>query len=158
MESIRILSISQRFIQVLLPTLLVHLRPQFGCSLAALPNFLHNPLLCALDLLATFADGWALQGDAPSLRSLPMLYCNALNQALFAGPPGTVDRLKHRRGRPSLTRHPSAAFHLQVLVKMKTRILRPFLNHRACGQRGHLTSPSTASSNASEQWCLPLLS
>src|SRR5258706_3676911 len=46
----RTLSVVQGFFQALLPILLVHLRPQFGCS----TNCLHNPLPSALSFTSHF--------------------------------------------------------------------------------------------------------
>ena len=38
-----------------------------------------------------------------------------------------MGRLEYRRGRPPLTRPPSPASYLRVLVEIKTRIFRPLL-------------------------------
>src|SRR5258706_2879894 len=91
-----------------------------------------TPCLVHSLLLATPADGCTLQGDIPGLQLLPRrrtpLYFSTLNKAFFAGLSSTSPRggrLERRRGRPSLTRLPSVAFHLRVLVEMKPRIWCP---------------------------------
>ncbi len=93
-----------------------------------------TPCLVHSLLLATPADGCTLQGDIPGLQLLPRrrtpLYFSTLNNAFFAGLSSTSPRggrLERRRGRPSLTRLPSVAFHLRVLVEMKPRIWCPLL-------------------------------
>jgi len=101
-------------------------------NLAALPIASTTPCPVHSLLPATSADGCTLQGDAPGLKLLPRRSFSALSKRpslpVKYAEVWSADRLKRRRGHPSLTRHPSAAFHLRVLVKMKTRILPPLLN------------------------------
>src|SRR5258706_2065353 len=56
-----------------------------------------------------------------------------------------VGRLEHRRGLPSLTRHPSPAFYLRVLVEIQTRILRPLLILPTSSMRSKRTSVKSSS-------------
>ena len=124
------LSVAQDRIQAFLSLHVLHTH----CNFASLPNCPHNPCLVHYSLsLATSANGCAREGDAPDLKLLlaPQhhhshegLPCRSLG--LKCAQLWSEHPLEHWRGRPSLTRRPSFAIHLQVFRTLERRRKRRF--------------------------------
>src|SRR5258706_1437253 len=90
--------------------------PLTNRDLAALPNSSTTPFPVHSPLPTTPTDGCALRVDAPGLKLLPRTahtqkgrLCRSIRHKYAEV--WSADRLEHRRGRPSLTRPPSPAFH-----------------------------------------------
>ena len=118
-------------------------------SVAALPNCLHNPLLCALAFTGHFCKWTHPPGSRPRFEATsPALYFSTLHvghkpRGLECEPP-EIPMMTSVAYLPL-----SAAFHLRALSKIETRILRPLLNLPASSLRSK--RPSAQSLNYVER-------
>ena len=141
------LSVAQDRIQAFLSLHVLHTH----CNFASLPNCPHNPCLVHYSLsLATSANGCAREGDAPDLKLLlaPLhhhshegLPCRSLG--LKCAQLWSEHPLEHWRGRPSLTRRPSFAIHLQVFRPLERGENDDSASHRHSAPRHSSSIPST---------------